>query len=196
MFKLLRKVGARINRHAGLSIQWTYLYRISRPAGWKATLPVDEGVRCELLLPENVSRLSEIEPFDVSEGLQRLRRGDCCYTVCTDGQPVHFSWVQRSGLHPISDGGVSIPTGNGEFWIYHCSTVKWARGKGIYPATLKRIVEDHFSAGYGIAWIYTTRSNIASQRGILRAGFSKVATLRAIRAGSRHFRLGRTDQAQ
>jgi RimJ/RimL family protein N-acetyltransferase len=132
----------------------------------------------------------------VSDGLQRLHRGDRCYTVCIDGRLAHYSWVQLSGAHPITEAGVAVPVGNGEFWIYHCTTVDWARGRGIYPATLERIVNDHFEAGYHTAWIYTSRENIPSQKGILRAGFAQVATLGSLRVGSHYYRMGRTNQGQ
>jgi hypothetical protein len=116
--------------------------------------------------------------------------------VRIDGQLAHYSWVQRAGSHPITEAALSLPVARGEFWIYNCRTVDWARGKRIYPATLERIVWDHFAQSYHTGWIYTTRKNVSSQKGILRAGFQQVATLSALRVGSRYFRLRRTDQGQ
>lgn len=146
--------------------------------------------------PERVGELLELGPFDRSDGLQRLKRGDLCYAVRVDGRLAHYSWVQRAGSHPITEAAVTVPVATGEFWIYNCRTVDWAKGKRIYPATIEHIVHDHFAQGYGAAWIYTTRDNIASQKGILRACFTQVATLSALRVGSRYFRLGRRDQGQ
>src|ERR1700733_9655668 len=146
MFTYLRKVATTINNQAGLSIQRTFLYSASKPDGWKAAFANDNGLRWEILHAEKVRELAEIGPFDVTEGLQRFNRGDCCYTARVDGNLIHYSWVQRSGQHPITDAGLSVPTGSGEFWIYHCATVKWARGRGIYPAALRRILDDHFEA--------------------------------------------------
>jgi hypothetical protein len=146
--------------------------------------------------PEQVGQLLEIGPFDRSDGLQRLKRGDRCYTVLVGGRLAHYSWVQRSGSHPITEAAVTVPVESGELWIYNCRTVDWAKGKRIYPATLEHIINDHFAQGYDTAWIYTTRENIASQKGILRACFAHAATLSALRVGSRYFRLGRTDQGQ
>ena len=146
--------------------------------------------------PEQVGQLLEIGPFDISDGLQRLKRGDLCYTVHIDGRLTHYSWVQRFGSHPITEAAVSVPVESGELWIYDCRTADRAKGKRIYPATLERIINDHFAQGYRTVWIYTTRENIASQKGILRAGFGQVATLSALRVGSRYIRLGRVDQGQ
>lgn len=132
----------------------------------------------------------------MSDGLKRLHRGDLCYTVCVDGYLAHYSWVQRSGSHPITEAGLSVPVGSGEFWIYNVRTVERARGKRILPATLERIVNDHFEEGYCTAFIYTSRENIAAQKGILRAGFGLVATLGALRVGSHYYRTGHANQGQ
>lgn len=193
MFKFLRRAGGALNRWMGVGLRRTYLYRAARRDGWSASTN-DKELAWEPLAPGQVDSLLEIGPFEVSEGLKRLHRGDRCYTVCLDGCLAHYSWVQRSGSHLITEAGTSAPVAKGEFWIYHCRTAAWARGRGIYPSTLSRIVRDHFDAGYSTAWIYTTRENVASQRGILRAGFGMVATLDALRVGGHYYRLGRANQ--
>jgi RimJ/RimL family protein N-acetyltransferase len=192
MFTLLRRVAARINHHAGVSVQRTYLYRISRPDEWAAAAASDNNISLTPLPLDRVERLREVGPFDVSVGLKRLCRGDRCYTVCADGRLAHYSWVQSSGSHPITEAGLSLPVESGEIWIYDCRTGDRVRGQGIYPETLKRIVNDHFAAGYHTAWIYTRRENIASQKGILRAGFGLVSTLSALRVGNHYYRLGQS----
>jgi hypothetical protein len=154
----------------------------------------DPSANWKLLAPEKVGTLSDIGPFDPKDGLDRFQRGDVCYLAFLGDRLAHYAWVQRSGSHPVTVAGVSVPIGSGEFWIYHCRTVDWAKGKRIYPATLQRIVNGHFAEGYATAWIYTSRENIASQKGILRAGFIQVSTLSALRVGRRHFRLGRADR--
>jgi hypothetical protein len=167
---------------------------MARPDGFAAAPAAGRGLEWELLSPEAVPGLLDVGAFDVEEGLRRLLRGDRCYTVRVDGRLAHYSWVQASGWHPITEAGISVPVESGELWIYHCMTAAWARGKGIYPATLTRIAGDYFEAGCHTAWIYTTRENRASQKGILRAGFCQVATMDALRAGSHYFRIGRGRQ--
>ena len=181
---------------AGLSVQQTYLYRISKWEGWSTGTANDGSLTWEMLSPEQVGQLLEIGPFDTNDGPQRLMRGDLCYTVHIDGRLAHYSWVQRSGVHTITEAAVTVPVESGEFWIYNCRTVDWAKGKRIYPATLDHIINDQFAQDYAKAWIYTTRENFASQRGILRARFAHVATLSAFRVGGRYFRLGRSDHGQ
>jgi hypothetical protein len=192
---MLRRVAGVIDRRAGLSRQLTYLYKSAKPCGWTPA-PSEPILTWTLLDPGCVDRLSEIGSFEVSAALERLRRGDQCYTVCLEGRLAHYSWVQRSGSHLIAEAGMSVAVTDGEFWIYDCRTADWALGRRIYPATLARIIGDHFLAGYSTAWIYTSRENIASQRGILRAGFKPAAILRSLRVGTRYFHLSRTDQGQ
>jgi RimJ/RimL family protein N-acetyltransferase len=194
MFSLLRRAAAKLNRHLGMSFGQTYLYRLSKADGWSAALH-DGRRKWELLTPTQVGQLTEIGWFDVKDGQERLRRGDRCYTVSIDGRLAHYSWVQRSASHPITEAGVSVPVGGGAFWIYHCRTAEWARGRGIYPSTLERIVSDCFAEGDCTAWIYTSKQNVASQKGIERAGFSLVTSLHSLRMGSQYFPLGGRDYA-
>jgi hypothetical protein len=172
-----------------VGLQQTFLYRIAKGEGRPEA--AGAGIEWELLSPAQVGKLTEIGPFDPADGLERLRRGDRCYTVSIGGRLVHYSWVQRSGVHPITEAGIPVPVRDGEFWIYNCRTSDLARGKGIYPATLDRIVRDCFDQGCHTAWIYTSLENAASQKGILRAGFRQADTLRALRVGSRYFALGK-----
>jgi len=189
MFSFLRRAPAKLNRHLGMSFGQTYLYRLSKADGWSAA-PGDRRLKWELLSPAQVGQLTDIGWFDVKKGQERLRRGDRCYTVSIDGRLAHYSWVQRSASHRITEAGVSVPVERGAFWIYHCQTAEWARGRGIYPSTLEHIVSDCFAEGDCTAWIYTSKQNVASQKGIERAGFGLVTTLHALRMGSHYFPLG------
>jgi hypothetical protein len=189
MFSFLKRAAAKLNHHLGMSVGQTYLYSLSRPDGWSPAVH-DGRLKWELLSPGQVGQLAEIGWFDEREGLERLHRGDRCYTLSIDGRLAHYSWVQRSSSHPITEAGVSVPVGDGAFFIYHCQTAEWARGRGLYPSTLERIVNDCFAEGEFTAWIYTAKKNVASQKGILRAGFGLVTTLHALRMGNQYFPIG------
>lgn len=192
MLWLLRKSARRFNALMGVSVVRTNLYTIAKPS----ELPFvqsDSGVTWDLLPTERADRLSEVEPWNIKEARHRFQRGDLCYVASIGVRLAHYSWVQRSGSHAITEAGVSVPVETGAFWIYDCRTAEWARGKGLYPATLRRIVAEHFETGYSTAWIYTTRQNVASQRGIMRVGFRQVLTLPAFRLGHIYCPLAKTD---
>jgi len=192
----LRRAATGINRRAGVGVQRTYLYRASTADGWPAAAADENRIQWEMLAAEGILQLLNIVPFDVREYLQRLERGDGCYTLILDGRLAHYSWVQRSESHLITKAGLSVPVRNGEFWIYNSITAGWARGRGLYSAALERIVQEHFEAGYSTGWIYTSGENVASQRVISRVGFTPAATLRALRVGSHYFHLGQAPQGQ
>jgi RimJ/RimL family protein N-acetyltransferase len=173
----------------GVSLARTNLYRLTKSSDLPRAEP-NCNINWALLAPENVRTLTEIGPFDLNECSHRLQRGDLCYLAFLGDRLAHYSWVQRSGSHPITRAGVSVPVGSDEFWIYSCRTAEHARGKGIYPATLERIINDHFEQGYRNARIYASRENVASQKGILRAGFRLVAKFTAFRFGSHYYSIG------
>ena len=147
------------------------------------------GARITRLQPDELEqalRVRSIEPLEIQE---RYERGDACYVGLVNGRPGHFSWVQTRGRHEISDAGISIPVAEDEVWIYHCHTAPWCRGLRLYPLALSTILLHARADGAKRAWIYTTRDNVSSRRGILRAGFKLDLSLRALRVGPRRILL-------
>lgn len=90
----------------------------------------------------------------------------CEYQLCDkNGQVLSFAQVMpkififnfmKAGLH-----------------IGPCATKKEYRGRGYYPFLLKKIVSD-YSKQYSEFYIFCDKNNIASQRGIEKAGFHKI----------------------
>ena len=190
MFGQLKQLAVAANHRAGLSFERTCLYRLGSADRRPAVSPSDPRASWSRLSADRVHSLVDLGEFNAQDGIDRLRRGDCCYIATLDGRLAHYSWVQHSGEHPITQAGKDVPVKPGEFWIYNCRTAAWARGKALYPSALARILGEYFAHGYSAAWIYTARRNRPSQRGITRAGFQFVTTLKALRVGSRYHRLG------
>jgi len=187
---LLARVGARIRRDARLGMQRTLVYRIDRDDPRPAQL--GEGdVTIAPIARDALERLDALGPFDRAVGERRLDRGDLCYGAWLGGELAHYSWVQRGGDHVIDPAGVTVAVDDGDVWIYNCRTGDAFRGKGLYPRTLARILDDAFAAGAQRAWIYNEESNAASERGIVRAGFQQCAILRALRIGRHIHPIGR-----
>src|SRR5581483_10542825 len=187
MWKFAVRVAKGIDRRMGMSLQRSYLYQIKSPNQQPTKIPANPDLNWELLGPDGIPGIVTLGAFDPSEAPERVVRGDKCYTDSIDGRLAHFSWVQASGTHKSLEAGIRTPVETGDFWIYHCFTAAWARGRQLYPSTLRRICSDYFAAGCSTAWIYTTRENIASQKGILSAGFVPVETFKAIRFGDRFY---------
>jgi hypothetical protein len=145
-------------------------------------LHLESGCEFRIFDGSNFDLLNQVSPDDPSGEMyrRRLERGDRCYFATADGRPAHFSWAQSSGTHRLLEAGCSIPVEPGEFWIYHCHTSAWARGRRLYPYALSRILHDYRDVGCRRAWIYTTAGNASSQHGIERAGFVFERRLRAL----------------
>jgi hypothetical protein len=186
----LDKLKAQLNHHAGIGGSTMFLYRLNA-ADWTAPAGgVEPAARWTLLKPFEIPLLTSVSEPNLQEAEKRLKRGDACYVAWIGGRMAHHSWVQTSGEHPVTEAGVTRPVGPGEFWIYHCHTAEWARGRKLYPTALARILNEHFGRGFHTAWIYTQDHNVVSQQGIERSQFARTTTLRALRAGRYYLPLG------
>jgi RimJ/RimL family protein N-acetyltransferase len=104
----------------------------------------------------------------------RLAEGRRPHIVEADGLIAAYGWVALSP-EPIGDLGIRFLLEPGEAWIYDCATRPAYRGRGYYPALLRCMVADMGEQKLRRAWIGTAPGNAVSQRGIVRAGFTKVA---------------------
>jgi RimJ/RimL family protein N-acetyltransferase len=182
MAGLLRRAAGLARRWAVLRQEVTYLYR--HDAGMRVgDSPTPDGLDINLLSPAHVHLLEEAWALDVKVMTERFERGDRCYIARLRGRLVHYSWFQTSGWHPIEPAGVTVLVKPREAWTYHCYTNAEARGLGIYPLALSRILREAHGAGIQTVWIYTSHKNRPSQRGIERAGYELNQTLRAFMIG-------------
>lgn len=69
--------------------------------------------------------------------------------------------------------------GDKSHYIFFCHTFSEYRGNNIYPYVLTQIYED-VRKNSGLAFISTGVNNISSQRGIEKAGFRRLCTLKYI----------------
>lgn len=65
----------------------------------------------------------------------------------------------------------------GEAYIWNCATLSAFQGNHLYSALLTYILADLSNEKFKLAWIGADLDNVASQKGIARAGFSHIADL-------------------
>lgn len=186
---LMQKISNRLDALVGIGVEATLFYEFvsGDPI---PDVPVASGVTVHRVSPEGSATMLRHAPGKERKLWQeRFRDGDLCYAVFLDSRLAHHSWVKRAGVQPVTEAARRYPVAPGEFWIYHCWTAVWARGKRIYPGVLARIIREHVDEGFTRARIYTTESNVASQHGIARAGFRWCNTLRAFRFGALRLKL-------
>lgn len=188
----VRRFARALHERFGIEIITTHLY--ARALGKSSPIPCSDE---KSVSDWNEMRLQDSDYFARLIGMPavdlraRLERGDRCYYIERNGELLHFSWAQYSGSHHLLPAGQDIDIERQQVCIYHCYTSPEARGRGLYPAALQRIIEESSAIGCHLAWIYTTDDNVASKRGIQKSGFVWVCTVRAIRIGRFHHWLSR-----
>ena len=127
--------------------------------------------------PESILALAEAMGSEAQgEILERFETGRRCYAAWVDGQLVTYGWVSFEE-ELIGELGLRVRLLPGEAYIWDCATVPAFRRFRLYSALLGYILEVLRSGGWCRVWIGADLENVASHRGIDRAGFRRVADL-------------------
>lgn len=112
---------------------------------------------------------------------QRFETGRSCYTAWVDSQLAAYGWVSFDEEH-IGELDLRLRLLPGEAYIWDCFTLPAFRRKRLFSALLVHIVRELQAGCLDRVWIGANLENVASQRGIARAGFLPVADLIVARA--------------
>ena len=147
------------------------------------------NVACELrrISVDEISILNEVWHVPLEKMRQRLHDGHHCYAVFVEGRIAHYQWVQLSGWHNIQQASRRFLLGEKESVFYHVRVAEWARGHFLSLYAYTQALKLYRSMGHKTAWVYTTRDNIASQKGIERAGWVFHEGYRALKFGEQAF---------
>lgn len=113
----------------------------------------------------------ELDPAEIQE---RVRQGHGLYVAHVSGEVVAWGWSATSTA-AIGELGLTIvlPPENRYLWDF-VTLPRW-RGRGIYPQMLQAILGHEEDVER--FWVGHDFSNVASGRGIIRAGFQLVGKL-------------------
>ena len=124
--------------------------------------------------PEIAQELAQaMELDDPALILQRFAAGRHCYAARVANQLVTYGWATFDEER-IGELGLSIHLKTGEVYIWDCATVPAYRGQRLYPALLTHMLYTLHTQGVQRVWIGTNTDNLASQIGIVAAGFQPV----------------------
>jgi ribosomal protein S18 acetylase RimI-like enzyme len=113
-------------------------------------------------------------PERVEEFRGFLARGDVGYYAYLGGRVVHRTWVRRGPVRgPLWLAWGSLEVGPSQAYVHYCETAPAARGHGIYPAVIAHAAREARDAGARDVLISSRVDNVASLRGIARAGFDE-----------------------
>ncbi|CAN5649476.1 hypothetical protein BH23CHL2_BH23CHL2_25750 [soil metagenome] len=133
---------------------------------------------------ETIQRVVALSDLQID---QRLARGNRAVVGRVDGAPAAIGW-STSGRAEIGELGLDfeLPTGNRYLWDF-VTLSEW-RGRAIYPALLQAFIRHE--AGVERFWVGHDLDNVASGRGILKAGFRTVGQVYLVDATGPVFAAG------
>ena len=110
-------------------------------------------------------------------GLQkRFLRGERCFAVMDNDKIMGFFWAQF-GLKCLKELRLRFNLAPNQTWMYNAITVKAARGQGLYPNIIRYMAKVLSDSGIEQAFVDVKMSNVASCRGLEKAGFTRVAII-------------------
>ncbi len=102
----------------------------------------------------------------------RLERGEQFWTAQLDDKIVAYCWVTNAAVE-IGEVRRVIHPRSGEIYLYDAFTFPQYRGQNLYPALLHCILAQSGQQGFTRALIFVMDDNVASIRGVLKAGFGE-----------------------
>lgn len=112
----------------------------------------------------------------LEEVCKRLETGRSCYGAWVEGQLAAYGWVSFDEEF-IGELGLHLRLLPGEAYIFDCATLPAFRQKRLFSALLGFMLQELRLGPLCRVWIGADLDNTASQRGIDRAGFHRVADL-------------------
>jgi hypothetical protein len=116
----------------------------------------------------------ESEPS--AEIIHRFETGRRCYGAWVEGKLAAYGWVSFDKEY-VGELSLRLELLPGEAYIWDCVTLPAYRHKHLFSALLAYIAGDLRFGPFCRTWIGANQENLASQRGIARAGFHCVADL-------------------
>jgi hypothetical protein len=102
---------------------------------------------------------------------ERVELGDLLGVIICEDRVVHRSLLQKRGRAQLEGDRRGFPLQASQAFIHSCETAPDHRGRALYARMLGYILHWTRDAGYHEALISCAQSNLASIRGILKAGF-------------------------
>jgi ribosomal protein S18 acetylase RimI-like enzyme len=112
----------------------------------------------------------------LAEVYKRFEAGRSCYAAWVEDQLAAYGWVSFEEEY-IGELSLHLRLLPGEAYIWDCATLPAFRQKRLFSALLGYMLAELRAGPLCRVWIGANLDNVASQRGIDRAGFHRVADL-------------------
>ncbi len=162
-------------RHAGTI--WALNLHTERPR-IAPRLPA----RFDRLEPDSAWGLAAaMGPDSIAEIVRRFQAGVHCYGAWVGSELAAYAWVSFREEY-VGEFKVWVRLVPGEAYIWDCFTLPAYRRQGLYSALLAYVLGQLEEDNECRVWIGADLDNLASQRGIARAGFRPIADIALARA--------------
>jgi ribosomal protein S18 acetylase RimI-like enzyme len=130
------------------------------------------------VMPESAAALAAaMGPGSLEEIHKRFSAGRHCYAARVGGEIASYGWVSFDE-EMVGELDLRLRLLYGEAYIWDCATLPAYRQQHLYSALLSYILHELCTRQPVCrVWIGADLENIASQRGIARAGFHRIANL-------------------
>jgi GNAT superfamily N-acetyltransferase len=126
-----------------------------------------------------VARLANISHH---EARARIATGHRPYVARLDARPVAYGWC-ATRVAEIGELHLRFAIPARQRYLWDFGTLPAWRGCGVYPRLLQHILRREAGAGVATVWIGHDLANVASARGIERAGFRRLGTVARLPSG-------------
>jgi hypothetical protein len=114
----------------------------------------------------------------------RIRKGAQLYAWIIDEKPACYGWVSETRFYYISEVRASCEFREPTVCFWDCVTPEELRNRGYYTELLRALLFQHAAKN---PIIYSASENMASKRGITKAGFVAIGSIVGTRLGIKSF---------
>ena len=111
--------------------------------------------------------------FDTSEYFSRFAHQHILCAITDGDRIISSGWVNPNGAHYLGELDLNMTLGKELDVLYDFNTLESYRGQGLYPSLLQLICNRNAK----IKLIYAFPKNLASVKGIKKAGFTFIGNL-------------------
>ena len=158
---------------------YLYLFSFDQPV---RNFDCPSGIELSYLNTINKTKILSLDFADLismETVLKRLSESEECYLARQQNQVLSYCWFSTQAVY-VKEIGKYFQIRKGEIYLYDAATRKDWRGHGLYPLLLTEILRMVARRNLRKVYIFTDSMNIASQKGIKKAGFRHFQTITSI----------------
>lgn len=125
----------------------------------------------------DINRMLDVMYINSVELQKRFDHGDRCFAVLDENKIISYFWA-RFADREFPELHLKFNLHSNQTWMYNAITVKAARGRGLYPNIIRHMAKVLMNSGIDEAFIDVDPDNIASRRGLEKAGCKYIVLVR------------------